>query len=523
VAWIEVVGRESDRWDLGPNAVIGRDPGSTVRVSDFLVSRSHAEVRRGSDGRYRLVDLNSTHGTYVAGRKVAEHLLQPGDEIQVGTTYLRFQEAAPAEAPSAGARPAAAPAVQARVEVAAQEQFAPADDQKDAKRLRQDYERLRAAYVVSHALALEDRIEPLLETIVDTAIRILGADRAAIFLLDPETGQAALRAARSRKGAAVRVSVSTSILGDVLAHGVAILTEDARADERFKGAQSIVAAGIRSAMCAPLRHHGEVLGALYCDTLALRDAFQEKDLEIFTAIGSQAAITLRNAILLQRLQSETSARVQFQRFLSPGIVDKVMAGKLKVGQRGEVRRIAVMFLDVRGFTRMSEGMEPAAVVDLLNGFFEIVVDVLFRHDGTLDKYEGDGLMALFGAPETLDDAPGAAVACALEMRDAIAKFNEEQAVAGRPTLAVGIGIHTGPALCGTVGSSKTRQYTAMGDTVNTAARLCAIARGGQILIGETTYEAVQALAEVDPLAPVEVKGKSRPLAVFDVRSMRPRP
>jgi adenylate cyclase len=228
-------------------------------------------------------------------------------------------------------------------------------------------------------------------------------------------------------------------------------------------------------------------------------------------------------VLLQRLQTETSARVQFQRFLSPGIVEKVMTGKLKVGQRGEVRRISVMFLDVRGFTRMSEGMEPTAVVELLNSLFEGVVDVLFRHDGTLDKYEGDGLMALFGAPEALEDPPVAAVSCALEIRDWIAKFNEEQAVAGHPTLAVGTGIHTGPALCGMVGSSKTRQYTAMGDTVNTAARLCSIAKGGQILIGETTYEAVQAVAEVDPLAPVEVKGKSRPLAVFDVRTMRPVP
>lgn len=525
MAHIEIVGRESERWELGLTTVIGRDPGSTIQLADFLLSRSHAEIRRGPDGRYRLVDLNSTHGTYVERRKVAEHLLQHGEEVQVGTTFLRFVDP-PAASAGAAPRSAAAPpsaVVQARYDVAAHENFPPADEQKDAKQLRRDYERLRAAHTVSRSLAAEGRLDTLLQTIVDTALKLLAADRAAVLLLDPATGAAVPRVAKSKKGDAVKVNVSTRILGEVLSQRVGLLTADAKADERFRGAASVLTTGIRSAMCVPLLHQGEVLGALYCDSLFLRDAFQEADLEVFTAIASQAAVAVRNAMLLQRLQEETSTRVQFQRFLSPGIVDKVITGKLKVGQKGALRPIAVLFLDVRGFTRMSEGMEPSAVVDLLNAFYEPIVDVLFRHDGTLDKYEGDGLMALFGAPEELANAPLAAVTCALEMREALARFNATQAAANRPTLAVGIGIHSGPALCGMVGSSKTRQYTAMGDTVNTAARLCSIAKGGQILVGESTRDAVGALVEVDTLPPVEVKGKSRPIAVFDVRSLRRTP
>jgi adenylate cyclase len=251
-----------------------------------------------------------------------------------------------------------------------------------------------------------------------------------------------------------------------------------------------------------------------------KNAFRQEDLDLFAAIAGQAAVAVRNATLLHRLQEEASARVQFQRFFSPAIVDQVVTGRLRVGQKGEVRTIAVLFLDVRGFTRMSETKAPAEVVEVLNAFFERTVETLFRHDGTLDKYTGDGFMALFGAPQDLEDAARAAVECALAIRDEQGRFNEERKKAGQPPLAAGIGIHFGPALCGMVGSSRTRAYTAMGDTVNTAARICAVATDGQILISGVTYEAVKKRVDAARLPPVEVKGKSVPLEVFEVRGAR---
>jgi adenylate cyclase len=518
VAYLEQVGGDGRKWELGLTTDIGRDPGSAVVLGDFLASRNHAEIRRAADGRFRIVDLNSRLGTYVAGQRISEHLLKDGDEVQVGTTLLRFVD--PEAQDSAQRSAGGATILERRAMTAEGDAFPPADEQRDQKRLRADYERLRTAYTIGRSLSVEGGLDRLLERIAEAAIQVVKADRAAVLLLDPKTGTPVPRVTRNRQGAPEEVTVSRSILREVTTQGVGIISADAGSDSRFKGAQSVVASGMRSTMCVPLMHGGEVLGAIHCDTLLKTNVFRAEDLELFTSIASQAAVAVKNAMLLQRLQEEASARVQFQRFFSPGLVERIITGQLKVSQRGEVLPISVLFLDVRGFTRMSEGMEPVSVVELLNDYFERMVDILFRNDGTLDKYVGDEIMALFGAPAPLPDAPRSAVACAIEMRNELGRFNEQQKAAGRPTLAVGIGIHTGPALCGMFGSNRTRQYTAMGDTVNTAARLCSVAKGGQILISDATYAAVKGSVEVDALVPIEVKGKAKPVSVFDVKAMQ---
>ncbi|MEE8409662.1 MAG: adenylate/guanylate cyclase domain-containing protein [Myxococcota bacterium] len=144
-----------------------------------------------------------------------------------------------------------------------------------------------------------------------------------------------------------------------------------------------------------------------------------------------------------------------------------------------------------------------------------MIEVLFRHGGTFDKYVGDELMALFGAPTSMPSAPQAAVVCALDMQKELGVFNQRLVKSGRAPIAIGIGIHTGRALCGTLGSSKTMQYTAIGDTVNTASRLCSVAGPGQVLLSAVTMELVHGEVEVRELPAVVVKGKSRALEVFD--------
>lgn len=503
------------KWPLGLTTDVGRDPGCTVILHDPLVSASHAEISHAANGQYRIVDLGSRHGTYVGAKRIHEHLLHHGDEIMIGTTCLRFENKEATE----GA-PSSRSLVSDRVAVADScAAFPPAKEQKDLERLRADYDRLRAAYQVGQRVAIQGNLDALLAAIADVAVELLHADRVAILLMDEKTGLPKVRLVRTAEGQPEQVHVSESILREVLSKQVGVLSADAGSDERFGGAQSILASNIRSAMCVPMLHTGEMLGAIHCDTRFAVGIFKDADLDLFTTIASQAAVAIRNNVLLQRLQQETSTRVQFQRFFSPGVVDQIVGGNLRVNQRGELREVTVFFLDIRGFTRMSEGMAPKDVVSLLNAFYSRMVPILFEHDGTLDKYVGDELMALFGTPQELDDAPLAAVACAAAMRAELAVFNTEQEAAGAQTLKMGIGIHSGPALCGIIGSPKTRQYTAMGDTVNTAARLCSLAKPDEILISRATYEAVEQHVQVAPLPPAQVKGKREPLEVFDVRSV----
>jgi adenylate cyclase len=517
VAIIQEVSGEQRTFTLGLTTDLGRDPGSAIRLNDPLSSRNHAEIRKTPAGQFRIIDLNSRHGTFVEGRRVSEHLLQNGEEIVVGTTRLKFLEPSEELASSSSASGLPVLATQAPAE---SEQFPPADQVGNAKVLKRSYEKLRAAYEFGSRLALAEGLEGLLAYVADAAIRILQADRAAIFLVDPDTGEPEQRVARTKDGRKDPIQVSRSILQQVTQQRVGVIAADAGSDARFSGAQSVMASGIRSAMCVPMLHGGELLGVVHCDTLMARNVFGEQDLDLFTTIASQAALAVRNQRLLGRIQDEAAARVQFQRFFSPGVVDQIISGKLRVGQKGELRTITVFFLDVRGFTRMSEKMKPEDVVRLLNAFYERMVRILFDHGGTLDKYVGDELMALFGAPTDLPVAPLAAVSCAAAMQEDVVLFNEAQAAANEPTLAVGIGIHTGPALCGVIGSSKARQYTAMGDTVNTASRLCGQARGGEILVGEATYEKVKDRVQAEALAPLLVKGKAEPLRVYRIRSVR---
>jgi adenylate cyclase len=165
-----------------------------------------------------------------------------------------------------------------------------------------------------------------------------------------------------------------------------------------------------------------------------------------------------------------------------------VSGQLTLNQGGARRDVTMLFADIRGFTAMSERHPPEEMVVTLNEYFEVMVDVLFRHGGTLDKYVGDEIIGLFGAPVDLVDAPLRSVRCALDMMRALEEFNRLRVDQGREKVSIGIGVNTGSVIAGAIGSSRTLQYTVIGDAVNIAARLCSLAKPGEIIISETTLE-----------------------------------
>ena len=180
----------------------------------------------------------------------------------------------------------------------------------------------------------------------------------------------------------------------------------------------------------------------------------------------------------------------------------------------------MLFSDIRGFTAMSETRAPQEIVRMLNEYFELMVDVLFQHEGTLDKFVGDEIMALFGAPVPMPKAELRAVECALDMMKVLEEFNRLRVAEGQEEIKIGIGINTGPVVTGAIGSSRALQYTAIGDAVNTASRLCSVAKAGEIILSEATYERVRHDVAVVPLEPVRVKGKSDVLRVYNAIALR---
>ncbi|MBI2392615.1 MAG: FHA domain-containing protein [Deltaproteobacteria bacterium] len=402
---------------------------------------------------------------------------------------------------------------------AVQKGFGPFDQiAHDPQTVRDDYERLRIAYEVTRELVGERDIDTVIQKILAACFKFVRADRGVIFLM--EDGNLVPRCNRRRSGGEAPVVVSSTILDHVKTNRTAVLTNDAAMDFASSKGKSMILNRISSAMVVPLIHNDTLLGVLWLDSEQLA-VFNQKELELVTSLAHQASMFVENALLAKKVESEIVTRERFSRLLSPNLAQQVIAGKLDVKLGGsQLNECTVFNSDIRGFTRMSDGAQPQGIVDMLNEYFELMVEVLFKYEGTLDKFMGDGIMALFGAPVSHPDDPIRSVQTALEMMDVLGQLNRRRLSRGESALAIGIGIHTGPLVAGYVGSSKALSYTVIGDTANTSARLCGIAEAGQIVVSETTAARLGNRFDLAELPPAKLKGKERPLRCFDVKSER---
>jgi adenylate cyclase len=293
------------------------------------------------------------------------------------------------------------------------------------------------------------------------------------------------------------------------------LIEDVSADERFSGSESLKISGLRSAMCAPLVGKEQLFGVLYVDNLERPAAFTQDELNVFALVAAQAGAAVDNAMAHEKIAQQSLQRSALERFLSPEVAEMVVANPdIRLG--GVNQEVTVMFADIRGFTTMSEEMEPGRVVEILNEYFTRVTDVIFDNGGTLDKYIGDAVMAVFGAPISKGNDAAAAVNSAIQIQRLLVELNRDAAARQWPELRVGIGINTGSAIAGNIGSPRRLDYTVVGDTVNTAQRLMTNTAGGQILISESTARKMGKTFDLERLPELKVKGRSEAVPVFRV-------
>lgn len=238
---------------------------------------------------------------------------------------------------------------------------------------------------------------------------------------------------------------------------------------------------------------------------------------LFAIFGSHAQFTINERkAAAEKMQRDASTRERFRRLLSPDLAEMVVNGELTVEKGGENRVVTVMFVDIRGFTALSSDTEAANILQMLNDYFEIVVDVVFRHEGTVDKFIGDGMMVIWGAPVIHQDDPNRAVRAALDIQQAIQDFNFDRIYRGAEPIEVGIGINTGEVVAGYIGSSRTMSYSVIGDSVNTASRLCAAARPGEIIISEYTQFIVKEEFKTKALKPIHAKGMRDAIKAYSV-------
>lgn len=508
---------------------LGRHPDQHVQILDRVVSKEHALITF-VDGGYWLQDMGSRNGTYVNGERIPGRTrLRDGDTITLGSTRCVFVEGERAPvAQQAMKQVTINPAFNHETAIRAR---LPGDDTKNRQflpeamipveaSLRADYEKLRVAFETNQDIGSVLDIDLLLQKILDKAFEFTTADRGVILLLN-ERGAPEPRAVKHRKATTTdlgqgQFELSQTILNEVMNEHHAVLSSDATIDSRFGGSHSIILQGIRSTMCVPLLFRDELLGMIHLDTQIATGVFTEKDLQILSVFANQAAVQVANARLAKLAEAEAVARNNLSRLLSPNLVEQVVKGNVAMEKGGELRQATVLFSDIRGFTSTSERLAPQKLVSMLNEYFEIMVDIVFEHEGTLDKFVGDEIMAVWGAPVHQADHAARAVRAALDMMKALNDFNRFRVANGEEAILVGCGINCGEVVAGYMGSTRTLSYTVIGDTVNTAARLCSKAEAGEILVTDPVYFALADRLQYEERPPAAMKGKARPVPLYRV-------
>ena len=243
---------------------------------------------------------------------------------------------------------------------------------------------------------------------------------------------------------------------------------------------------------------------------------------LFAIFGSHAQFTInerkKNAL---KMEHDAATRERFRRLFSPDLAEMVVSGQLAVEQGGENRVVTVMFVDIRNFTALSRKVQASDILQMLNEYYEILVDIVFRYEGTVDKFIGDGMMVLWGAPIAHDDDAHRAVKAAIDIQKAIQVFNHGQGNRLTQQVRAGIGINTGPVVAGYIGSSRTMSYSVIGDAVNSASRLCAAALPGEIVISEPTWQLINDTIPTYNRVPVAAKGKAAPIAAYSIWATKP--
>ncbi|HUF38206.1 MAG TPA: adenylate/guanylate cyclase domain-containing protein [Anaerolineales bacterium] len=487
-------------------------------------------------------------------------------------------------------------------------------------------------------------LNTVLEIVMDTIIRITGAERCFLMLRD-QAGELQMRMARNWEREAIHPSefeVSMTVINKVASSNIPVLSTNAQEDPRFGGQQSIVSYSLRSILCVPMTVKGEVTGVIYADNRIRTGLFTEAERNLLMAFGNQAAIAIENASLfesvrrtlaevteLKNLMDNVFAsiasgvitadvdnkimlfneaaeailgesksaligndfdqslahfavpiealiqsvrargehivgqelilklpndgqkdlilnisplkgaqdgtpgvaivvddltekkrlegqRKMFERMVSPAVIAQLNPEKMQLG--GRLVSLTTLFCDIRGFTNFSEGLDPEVLVAVLNRYLSVAADAILEFEGTIDKFMGDAVMAWFNAPIPQADHAARAVKAALRIREGVLALHSR--FPSEHHLSVGVGINYGIAVLGLVGTESRLEYTAIGDSVNTAKRIQENSAPNQILICDSTYDQVRDFVEVRSVEPLHAKGKREPLAIYEVVGLK---
>jgi adenylate cyclase len=547
---------------------IGRKEDNSIVLTCAKTSKYHATVERSKEdpepprldapGWYWLRDRNSSNGVKLNDVYISQSTpLAHGDQIQIGTILMRFyyileseQELPHAyssrdtfkqnQAFNSQRSSFASPdhinlvtilpserkyeetvSIRTELDEPLVHDFPKVDETHDLTTLKEDYEKLRLAYELSKMSYTSD-VQDHLTKMLDLMFSVLPVDRGVVLLVDKSTSLLVTNMVKLREGKGYEgreILLSSTILQRVYRTRKSLITADAFEDPDLGKAKSIAIGQIRSVLCVPIIAHDDVLGIVHLDSKDRINTFLEKDLSLVQTIINQTALQIENSILFATLQTEIRVTEQLQRFLPPQVVSRMVKKEGIISKGGREVSGTIVFVDIRGFTRLSEKSSPSEVFDLLNDYFERLVQIVFKYNGIVDKFIGDALMAVFGTMDDplADPTPSVlnSVHAAMEFKIAIAELNLDRQRHGKEPIAIGVGLNTGRLMSGFMGASQRMEFTCIGDTVNLASRICDYANVNQVLLSEETARYVQGRIDVRFFEVRQFKGKVQETRVYE--------
>jgi len=518
--------------------IIGRGHDVDVVLRDPGASRQHARIFRTEDG-CAVEDLKSMNGTEVDGRSITRAPVRPGMIIRIcGWEAKLLEEAEP--------KPAVAGPEVTLVEDAGVSTSGAIQEMVDASKslvveppriesvhLDQAYSRLKLLIEIGEAMAVSQTVEELLNLIMDRLFDVFpAADNGLIMLFNPETGELEPKINRNTRGDQDRIVVSRTIADMAVKERKSLLVSDAQQDQRFSSALSVVNLKMRSTMCVPLLHGGNVLGLIQVTTARPGKRFQRDELNLLTALGAEAALAIENASLvvdLKRTNEELkktlreidmlrNVKEHMSKFVPEAARRRIEENPETPGLEKRDQDVSIVFLDIEGYTLISESRDQSRVDYIVERYFSRFLDSIYKYGGDINEIAGDGLMIIFQHEDAVTHASNA-VGAAVEIRRETERINNEHTDKFDPIM-INFGINSGTASVGSVrfeGYAGTRwTFTAGGPTTIMAARLAALANEGAILIGPETAARAGARFDLADIGERELKNMRAQVRVHRV-------
>jgi len=530
---------------VNKSTIIGRSDENDIVLRNVGISRKHVKIYKKAKN-YFLADLGSSNGTKVNGKFIQKIKLSHNDVISIGTCDLIFftdELSAPPQtnplflmedsdqnnfyqhtlniSPQESCIMSSSELLASIESKKIIDKHGQAPSQNDISLLERSNKALFVLYEISRQLSSTSDFKELLNKIMDLIFMVIDADSGFLVLTgDKEKDELipiVVKSKDKQNENTGKMRPSKTMINKVIQDKVALLTTNAMDDSRFSAAESVVIKKIRSAICVPLWGKNKIIGAIQLDSTRPDNMFTKDSLELLKTIGCQMAMVIEQARLNAQIKEEEKLRNRLERFHSPQVIEMILQKSQDSSENiMEPKDLTstILFTDIVGFTGISEKMSPREINIILNKHFSQLTDIIFKYGGTLDKFLGDGLMAIFGTPiEKKEDAENA-VRAALEIRQKFAEVIKK--TSPEIKFDIRVGINTGRVVAGNIGSPKRMDYTVIGDAVNIAKRIESSAKPDQILIGPETYKCVKNKFNLKKVGSKKLKGRKAETMIYEV-------